>query len=140
MTQMRQVNREDYEVLTKYHRGEVRYYIELNSATRKKTGTKVKLTPRPVKAGAANKRIGTRRPKNSPLRLVRTDFQFTVGTLQSHLYRYLTKIFQRDPTMIMGRSDLVALLMKNSQKANNQAGPFISDCIFKHKVLKYQGE
>ncbi len=143
---MRQVSREDYEVLTKYHTGEIRYYVELNSATRKKVGIKVKVTPRQVKAvvpklnvlGLKNQRGG--RPRNSPIRMIRTSFVFTKGTLQDHLYYYLIGIYKRDPTMTMGRSDLVELLMKRSNRAANQAGPFISDCIFKHGILKYQGE
>ena len=143
---MRQVSREDYEVLTKYHTGEIRYYIELNSATRKRVGTKVKVTPRQMKPKVGlkslviNKRMGKRRPKNSPVRLIRTDFTFTNGTLQHTLYYDLKVIFRRDPTMIMGRTDLVNLLMNRSHKEANQVGPFISDCIFKHGILKYQGE
>ena len=112
----------------------------MTSATRKKVGTKVKVTPRPVKAGAVNKRMGKRRPKNSPVRLIHTDFRFTAGTLQGYLYAGLIGIFRRDPTMIMGRTDLVNLLMKRCQRRANQVGPFISDCIFKHGILKYQGE
>jgi hypothetical protein len=133
---MRQVSRQDYEILTKYHPGEIRYYVDLQLATRKTTGTKVTVKPKRKKTNGDARR----RPKNSPVRLIKSNHEFTHGTLQHTLYFELNRVFKRDPTMCMGRTDLVKLLMKRSGKAENQVGPFVSDCMFKHGILKYQGE
>ena len=112
---MRQVTREEYEVLTRFHPGEIRYYVDFDRVTSRRTvGTKVKVR----RGGARNTRkslktlsTGKKRkvvPQNSPVRLTTQRLDIEPNTTLDDVYEGVKTALNNDPTAVMGRSDLCA--------------------------------
>jgi len=136
-TYLRQVTKEEYDILTRFHPGEIRYYVDVGvSKYRKRPAVKKATTRGPRVVGASSNGDGRTLPKNSPMQLVTTAHQYKEGTLSLNLYRLVKLKFENDPTKVIGRTDLVNSIVHSSIYAANQVGPFVSDCL-KKGVLRY---
>jgi len=116
MSYMKQVPREDFECLTKYHPGEIRYYVDTGIAIAKNRGAKVNVRRKPRSQAGAN---GTTRNPQSGV--AKNQFvQVTVkgagnmhtDSIQYNVYATATRILANDPTKVMKRRLLVKELVK----------------------------
>ena len=153
-THMKQVTKEEFEVLTRFHPGEIRYMVDTNKVIYRRKGAAVTVSRKAtapkkkrksgrsvvaIKPGVGRGGNSTQRPKNAPMQLVTSSHEFKEGSLSVALYRLVKLKFERDPTKVIGRTDLVAEIVDTSIYAPNQVGPFVSDCV-KRGILRYTGE
>lgn len=130
---MRQVSKEEYEVLTRFHPGEVRYYVNMDQVSTRKRGN--------IKAAKLNgpTRIYTRRAgTNLPVQLGLASSSFRDGTKAEKMWGVIRTAFEDDPTMVLGRTDLVKQVAKVTIFDPVNVGPFVSDCL-KAGYLRYTG-
>jgi len=142
---MRQVTREDFEILTKYHTGEIRYYVDVDNAlpskrkaTRVTVKRKYKARKKPVKrivTVGVNPKSG--RTTNSPVQLGLTSPTFREGTKSQNWWRLVQLKFEKDPTKVIGRTELVNGIVDSSVYTKQQIGPFVSECL-KAGILRYR--
>jgi len=147
---MRQVSKEEFEILTRFHPGEIRYYVDVGKAINRTKGAKVAVTRKPKatkkkSAKKAKKKIVTvgvnaksGRVNNAPLQLGLHSPSFKANTKSESQWRLVKLQLHNDPTQVMGRTDLVNTIVTGSIYSNTQIGPFVSDCL-KNGYLRYTG-
>lgn len=144
-TKMRQVSKEEFEVLTRFHPGEVRYYVDVGKAlnTRHK-GAKVNVKRKPIakKIGKKAKRAGpkpgkegraingTGRGMNKPIIYTGKDAGYIlIGSVSKKVEAEVKRVYEGDATRVVGRSDLAKIVMRNTGLARGSVHPCISDLI-----------
>ena len=142
---LRQVSKEEFEVLTRFHPGEVRYYVDVNKAlnTRNK-GAKVSVKRKPIKRvpQAPVGRGGNRANASRHVQLTTKGAgEMRADTMQYVIYCDATRILNEDPTKVLKRNELTAALAKRQQNLNkaSQLVPAIS-ALIKTGYLRYTGE
>jgi hypothetical protein len=123
----RQVSKQDFEVLKKYHKAEIRYYVDISGSKRASTAKK------PKKGKIVINATGT--GSNQPVILIKSAHEFKDGTVYGRMYTALKTVFKDNPTTPMGRVTLRDTMVGKGF-GQNQVAPFISDCIHKYKILK----
>jgi len=143
-TKMRQVSKEEFEVLTRFHPGEVRYYVDVNRAlsTRSK-GAKVNVKRKPIKRVGKQAAKGGNRANASKFVQLTTKNAGAMrpNTLQYAIYCDATRVLKEDPTKVLKRNELTAKLVArnpNNDK-DTQIVPTIS-ALIKNGYLRYTGE
>lgn len=144
---LRQVSKEEFEVLTRFHPGEVRYYVDVNKAlnTRNK-GAKVNVRRKPIKrvpqAQAPVGHGGNRANASRHVQLTTKGAgSMNAGTIQYKVYCTASRALNEDPTKVLTRSELTAALAKRLPELNrkSQIVPSIS-ALIRIGNLRYTGE
>ena len=116
---MKQVPKEDYEVLKKYHRSEVRYFVEFGHETKT--------------------RKGGRKVENRRLQMTTKKYRWSYsGTLEEKSYNAIRVILNNDPTQIIGRNDLAAQITRKTNLSKIQATQTIGE-LLKKGLLRFAG-
>lgn len=148
-TKMKQVTQQDFEVLTKYHPGEVRYYVDTSVELRyKHKGARVNVRREPVAKKASKKAIkkvtkkrainGTGKGTNKPVLLTGVKSKFgATAKIGNAVETAVRSIYERDPTQVVGRHDLTDMVVRKTGLKIMQVSPVISDLISNH-VLRYK--
>ena len=117
MSTMTQVTQAEFEVLTGFHPGEIRYYVDINSTVRRNKGARVAVRRHPSKGATKPKAPG--RPlssinqgKHIQLALNGVGREIATGTKQYQVYASIKRILENDPTNVMLRTDLTAAVKK----------------------------
>jgi hypothetical protein len=151
MIQMRQVDKEEFEILTRFHPGEIRYYVDISKSVTRNRGAKinVKRQPAGTNGAAAPKKTskqtkprvpGGGRGTNMPIRLTTTDHEFRDGTKYRVMHNCLKRTLENDPTKVMGRTEVVKSIMSDLPNYRpNQVNPFVTDCL-KLGIIRYVGQ
>jgi len=141
---MRQVSKEEFEILTRFHPGEVRYYVDVDKAlTTRNRGAKINVKREPVKKKAKRKDEnrakptaashvinGTGRGFNKPLLYTGKDAGFLkIGTISKKVELEVKRLFDGIPTRVTGRSDLVNILIRNTGLKRSNVDPVVSQMI-----------
>lgn len=139
-----QVPKEDFEVLSKYFPGEIRYYIDKSeplSHRRKATRVTVKRkykSKKKDKAAAPMERAinGTGVGHNKPIRYTGSDAGYQViGSISKKVEATVGKLYSGDPTRVFGQSDLINLVVREANLTKANVAPVISD-LLKRDVLR----
>ena len=113
---MKQVSKEDFDILKKYHPGEVRYYIDLNGAAQRRK------RPARTSHGKLNRRI----------QLTTKSYTWMKpDCLEARAYDAICKILDKDPTRIIGRVDLSHQVTRKTKMTKLQAGQTIGELLDK---------
>lgn len=116
MAHMRQVTKEEFEVLTRFHPGEIRYYVDVSKATGRRSSAKtVTKTRRKKRAKRTEKQSrksainGTGRGFNKPVQLISSSKvdSYGAGTIVRAVGAAVVRSFEGDPARVWGRTDLV---------------------------------
>lgn len=130
---MRQVSKEEFEVLTRFHPGEVRYYVNMDQVVaRKRGGEQI------VKLNSGKRRFTSRIGTNNPVQLGLASSTFRDGTKAAKMWVVVRTAFEDDPTKVIGRTELVKRVAKDTAFIPANVGPFVSDCL-KAGYLRYTG-
>jgi hypothetical protein len=137
---MKQVPREDFEVLTKYHPGEIRYYVDTNKVIAKNRGAKVTVRRKPIKDKTGNSKTSH---SNRGLHIqlgVKGAGNMSTSSIQYNVYCAATRVLAEDPTKVMLRTDLTKQLESAlpSYSKVSQIVPSITSLI-KSGRLRYTG-
>jgi len=136
---MRQVTKEQFEMLTIFHPGEIRYYVDIGTVVNKGRGAKisVKRTPR---SGASSKKSPKREVKYIQV-TVKGAGNMRPDSLQYSVYSAATRALANDPTKVLSRKALTDALAKAlpSVDRSSQIVPAIS-ALIKLGNLRYTGE
>ena len=141
---MRQVSKEEFEILTRFHPGEVRYYVDVNRAlsTRSK-GAKVNVRRKPIKRIPKATIKGGNRANASKFVQLTTKGAGNMqpNSMQYKLYCEATRVLNEDPTKVLKRNELTAKLVKRNPNLSkvSQIVPAIS-ALIKGNYLRYTGE
>jgi hypothetical protein len=149
MSKLRQVSKEEFEILTRFHPGEVRYYVDIGRSVYRNKGASVKIKAKPIrvtngtgsKAGgsAGLKVVGGGRGTNMPIQLTSIDKNFRPGTKYSVMHASLKRIMNNDPTKVEGRTNVVKRMLADLPNYRpNQVNPFVTDCL-KYGIIRYTG-
>jgi hypothetical protein len=136
----KQVAQSDFETLTKYHNGEIRYYVDFNSAHRKSTGITAATRPKRAYKSRAN-----RHPKvvgqasKSLLALDTNGKEFGEDTNIAKMATAVVKIFGSNASYRYPRDTVVRSLMRETGFGVHQVQPGITD-LLKYGHLKYVGD
>lgn len=135
---MKQVPREDFEVLTKYHPGEVRYYVDTAIAIAKNKGARVSVRRAPVSVISHPKRTRTH---GKHVQLGTQGIEPKVGTKSYVVYAAVRKTLEQDPTKVMTRIELTQAVTKALPMHSKKSviTPAITTMI-RQGVLRYTGE
>lgn len=136
-TYMRQVTAEEFEVLTRFHPGEVRYYVDTSKPLNRKQGAKV--TVKKASRVSTNTLTG-QAAAGQHVQLTTKEMKSSPGTLKYKVYRTAVNILQSDPTQVLLRSELtdkLAAALPHCDK-KSQVVPTISGMI-KTGELRYVG-
>lgn len=137
MSYMKQVPREDFECLTKYHPGEIRYYVDTNIAIAKNRGAKVSVKRKPKPT--SNPQTGV--TKNKFIQVtVKGAGNMHADSIQYGVYCQATRILANDPTKVMKRRELVTELVKALPQYNkiSQITPSVT-ALIRLGHLRYTG-
>lgn len=145
---MRQVGKDEYEILTRFHPGEVRYYVDIAKATSRRKGEKVVKVTRKAKASVTVKSAPESMPANFSRRGYSQHVQLTTqdagsmrpDSIMCKVYTSCVSIFNADPTVVLTRSALTAKLVAAYPDWSklSQIVPAISGLIKKGN-LRYTG-
>ena len=142
---MKQVSKEDFEVLSKYHPAEIRYYADTGTEVtrRKPTRVTVKRDRKPIKRVGKQAAKGGNRANASKFVQLTTKNAGAMrpNTLQYAIYCDATRVLKEDPTKVLKRNELTAKLVArnpNNDK-DTQIVPTIS-ALIKNGYLRYTGE
>lgn len=102
---MKQVPRDDFEILTKYHPGEVRYYVDTAIAIAKNRGAKVNVSrkPKAVVCGAKKPAVIS---YGKHVQLGIGTYVPKLGTKSYMVLHAAKAILENDPTKVMLRPEL----------------------------------
>jgi len=136
MTHMRQVTKDEFEVLTRFHPGEVRYYIDVAKALNRNKGAKISVKRKPVVA----KQYGRNAPKQHVQLTTKDTSDMRPESLRYIVYRASMRAFGSDPTKVMTRGELTTKLCRTLPNRNKKSHivPTISGLI-KSGYLRYTG-
>lgn len=140
-THMKQVTKEEYEVLTRFHPGEIRYLVDTNKSISRRKGAKVTVKRKAAAPKVkATKKIGGRGSPNKHVQLTTNRYEYKPGSLGEKVQRIVRIELENDPTNVVGRSDLVNRATSSCQGrfTKSQINPIVSDMI-KHGDLRYTG-
>lgn len=143
MATMTQVTQAEFEVLTGFHPGEIRYYVDINSTVRRNKGARVAVRRQPSKATAKadGKPLSLlNQGKHIQLALNGAGRDIKHGTKQYQVYSSITRILESDPTKVMLRTDLTAAVQKSlpNISKNSCIVPAIT-VLLKIGKLRYTG-
>lgn len=144
-TKMRQVSKEEFEVLTRFHPGEVRYYVDVDKAlsTRNK-GARINVKREPVQKKAKRKPVksglkpgagarainGTGRTYNLPILYTGKDAGYVKeGSISKRIETEVKRLYEDDPLRVIGRADLAKMLMRNLGLSRGNVHPQVSDLL-----------
>jgi len=141
---MKQVSREDFEVLSKYHPTEIRYYADTGTEVtkRKPTRVTVKRNRKPIKHVGVENGVNRRANASKFVQLTTKGAgNMRSDSMQYRLYCETTRLLNEDPTKVLRRSDLTAKLVKKNPGLNkvSQIVPAIS-ALIKGGYIRYTGE
>jgi len=140
MSYMKQVPREDFEILTKYHPGEIRYYVDTSNTVKKNKGARVKVKRNPKKK-IVRKTSHSNRGRFVQLAVPNGQGNMMQGTKQYLVYSTVTRILENDPTKVLSRKELTdktcAALPAHSKQS--VIVPSIS-ALLKLNRLRYTGD
>jgi len=137
---MKQVPREDFEILTKYHPGEIRYYVDTKTSIAKNRGAKVTVRRKPIKNKTnSSKTSHSNRGLHVQLGVAGTG-NMSTSSVQYNVYCAASRVLAEDPTKVMLRTDLTKKLesVLPSYSKISQIVPSISSLI-KSGRLRYTG-
>lgn len=145
MSTMTQVTQAEFEILTGFHPGEIRYYVDINSTVRRNKGARIAVRRPPskgtVKPTAPGKPLSfLNQGKHVQLALNGAGREIKSGTKQYQVYSSIKRILENDPTNVMLRTDLTAAVDKalpNTSK-NSCIVPAIT-VLLKIGKLRYTG-
>ena len=139
---MKQVSREDFEVLSKYHPTEIRYYADTGTEITKRKPVRVTVKRKPTVVATKSNRGGNRRANATKFVQLTTK---SVGdmrpdSLQYRMYCDASRVLNEDPTKVLKRNELTDKLVKRHPKLNKKSHivPAISGLI-KRGFLRYTG-
>jgi len=149
MSKLRQVDKEEFEILTRFHPGEVRYYVDISKSVHRNKGASVKIKAKPIRVtnGAGKKTGGTTGLKvigggrgiNMPIQLTTIERDFRAGTKYSVMHQSLKRVMENDPTKVAGRTNVVKSMLADLPNYRpNQVNPFVTDCL-KYGIIRYVG-
>lgn len=145
MSTMTQVTQAEFEVLTGFHPGEIRYYVDINSTVRRNKGARVAVRRHPSKVTAKPTHTGKplsllNQGKHVQLALNGAGRDIKSGTKQYQVYMSITRILENDPTKVMLRTDLTAAVQKSlpNISKNSCIVPAIT-VLLKIGKLRYTG-
>ena len=108
---LKQVTKEEFDVLSKYFNAEVRYFVDFpvksNGSTHKT----------PAKGVNRRVRLTTRAP-------ILAD-----GTIVKRVYDGVVEVLDKDPTRLIGRHDLVVQVRRTTNMKKTQIDPAISSLL-----------
>lgn len=150
MIQMRQVDKEEFEILTRFHPGEIRYYVDISKSVSRNRGAKINIkrnavgtngTAAPKAAKQSKPRVpGGGRGTNMPIQLTTSDHQFRDGTKYRVMHNCLKRHMENDPTKVLGRTEVVKSILHDLPNYRpNQVNPFVTDCL-KLGIIRYVGQ
>jgi hypothetical protein len=152
MSTMTQVTQKEFEVLTSFHPGEVRYYVDINSTIRRNKGARIAVRREPSKAAAKPSvkpaseastlpLSTTNRGRFIQLGLSGAGRNINQGTAQYLVFSTITRILENDPTKVMKRTDLTAAVDAQLPNINRTSCivPAITT-LLKIGKLRYTGD
>lgn len=143
-TYMRQVTKEEFEILTRFHPGEVRYYVDISSATKRKAGATVNVggtkLPHKTRPARGGKSASQNRGRFVQLG-VKGAGNMSAGSVQYNVYVAASRILAEDPTKVLSRIDLTAKIGKAIPHYDkiSRIVPSLSSLI-RDGRLRYTGE
>lgn len=112
---LKQVTKEEFDVLKKYFNAEVRYFVDF-----------------PVKSnGSTHKTPATGKGVNRRVRLTTRAPILADGTIVKRVYDGVVKVLDKDPTRLIGRHDLVVQVRRTTNMKQTQIDPAISSLLEK---------
>jgi hypothetical protein len=138
---MRQVSKDEYEVLTRFHPGEIRYYVDIDRATKRKQGNPVKIGRSRSLTKPAPKRVVHQRGRSKFVQLTAKGSNgMRPDSLMQKTYNSIRDILQSDPTQVVTRRSLTdSLAAANpSMSRISQIVPTVSGLISRD-YLRYSG-
>jgi len=155
---MKQVTKEEFEILTRFHPGEVRFYVDTGTDVARRSGTKVKVSHpaaksrRPLQTARHRTKAvdGDKPPVNRPgfaanrNQFVQLGIKGANGmrpeTITYNVYASCTRIFASDPTKVIKRTELTKKLEAALPQMGktSQIVPAIS-ALIKKGNLRYTG-
>ncbi len=145
MSKLRQVTKEEFEIMTRFHPGEIRYYVDIGSSVTRNKGATIKVKAKPVSMKKAKKQVnkGDNFRKNGsanrPIQLTTTRVDYKPESISCRVQRLVKIQMEADPTKVMGRSDLVNVVARSSIFRKEQVNPVVSDLLMRGE-LRYMGE
>jgi len=141
-THMKQVTKEEFEILTRFHPGEIRYMVDTNKSIYRRKGAAVTVS-RKATAPKAKRKSTAGVPRGKPNRhvqLTTSRHEYKPGSLGEKVQRVVRIEMESDPTLVVGRSDLVnrVTVTCKGRFTKAQINPIVSDLI-KHGDLRYTG-
>ena len=122
---MQQVSKEDFDILKKYHPGEVRYYIDLNGPICRRQKAVVQRSQR--KGNKVNRRVQL---------TTKSHIWMHKNCLEQRSYDAIRQILDNDPTLIIGRNDLANQVKRKATMGKLQATQTIGELLEKG-LLRY---
>jgi len=119
---MKEVSKKDYAVLSKYHKGEIKYFIHLTE-TRPTKPTKLKTHSSSL-------------PSNRLVQLTLKRPKYRAGTSIERSYGAVKDILKHDPTRMIGRADLVKRAKARYRLKTHEIQPAVST-LLKDGLLAY---
>ena len=139
---MRQVSKDEYEVLTRFHPGEVRYYVDIDRATKRKQGNPVKIGRTKARKVPSQRRGAHVRGKSQFVQLTSKGANgMRRDSLMYTTYSTITRILGSDPTKVITRRALTDQLAVECPGMSriSQIVPTVSGLIGRG-YLRYTGE
>lgn len=142
-TNMRQVTKEQFEMLTIFHPGEVRYYVDINTVVNKNRGARVNVKRKPRKSGKSKSKGSAQSgvTKNQFVQVTtKGASNMRADSIQYNVYCAATRILANDPTKVMKRRELVKQLVKALPQYNkvSQITPSVT-ALIRLGNLRYTG-
>ena len=147
---MRQVNKEEFEVLTRFHPGEVRYYVDISKAVNRNKGARVNVKRKPMvnrKPKTPIKAVGFKLSHSNSGRFVQLTVNgaasgdMQTGTKQYKVYSTVTRLLESDPTKVIKRTELTSKLVDELPQfsKNSVIVPAIT-ALLRLKRIRYVGQ
>jgi hypothetical protein len=125
---MKQVTREEFEVLKNYVPCEVRYYVTANQIPTKTNGSGIKLG-KYHPAGTQNARV----------QMTNSQYSYKAGSISEKVQFAIWDILGKDPTRIIGRKDLVTQIVRKTGMKKVRVSPPVTDMLA-NGSLRYVGK
>ena len=137
---MKQVPRDDFEILTKYHPGEVRYYVDTAISIAKNRGARVSIRREPKAVINGDKKPVTRN-YGKYVQLGIGIYVPKLGT-KAHMVLHAVKaILEKDPTKVMLRPELTkAVAVRLPQHDKKSVIVPALTVLIREGTLRYTGE
>lgn len=134
---MRQVTKEDFEVLSKYHPAEIRYFADTSVEIKRRKPSRVTVKRPPKSPVAARPNV----VRGQFIQLTTKDIGATApSTVKYNVYTEVKRALENDPTKVMRRTELTQAVdkaMPNYSK-KSQIVPTITT-LLRNGQLRYTG-